>query len=87
MGKGSYLLIGAVIGAAAAALLGYLFGPAEGTTYDENYRSRLDFALDEGRRAAAAREHELRHKIEEYRRLPSPSAGQTGGKSNGAGPA
>lgn len=68
MGRTGYLLIGAAIGAAAAAMLNYLLGPAPGATYDANYRSRLDFALDEGRRAAAEREQELRQQLMDMRR-------------------
>lgn len=68
MSRTSYLLVGALVGAAVAATLNYFFGPAPGTTYDANYRSRLDFALDEGRRAAAEREQELRRQLTELRR-------------------
>ena len=50
---------GGVIGAAGAAALGFLLGPARDTVYDERYQSRLDFALAEGNRAAAEREQQL----------------------------
>lgn len=50
---------GGVIGAAGAAAVSYLLGPARDTVYDERYQSRLDFALAEGERAGAAREQEL----------------------------
>lgn len=69
MSRGTYLLIGAAIGGAVAIALNYFFGPAPDTTYDANYRSRLDFALDEGRRAAADRENELRRQMTELRRV------------------
>jgi len=69
MGRTSYLLIGAAIGAAVAAALNYFLGPAPGTTYDATYRSRLDFALDEGRRAAVEREQELRRQLTDLRRV------------------
>ncbi|MFO7632846.1 MAG: hypothetical protein R6W76_09915 [Caldilinea sp.] len=68
MSRGTYLLIGAALGAAIAAALNYFLGPAPETTYDANYRSRLDFALDEGRRAAAEREQELRRQLSDMRR-------------------
>ncbi|MBK8047753.1 MAG: hypothetical protein IPK16_11855 [Anaerolineales bacterium] len=80
MGKISYLIIGGLAGAAAGLALRYFFGPAKGTTYDANYRSRLDYALEEGRRASIDRENELRLQLKEFRRLPS-----EGGDSNGAG--
>lgn len=63
MSRGSFLLLGAAIGAGIAVALNYFLGPAPGTTYDANYRSRLDFALDEGRRASLDREDELRRQI------------------------
>lgn len=68
MSRGSFLLLGAAIGAGIAVALNYFLGPAPGTTYDANYRSRLDFALDEGRRAALEREQELRQQIVQMRR-------------------
>jgi hypothetical protein len=70
VGRGSYFIIGAAIGAVVAFTLNYFFGPADGTTYDQNYRSRLDYAMDEGKRAAAEREAELRREFDAYRRPP-----------------
>jgi hypothetical protein len=67
VGKSGYLLLGAAVGAAVAFTINYFFGPTEATTYDENYRSRLDFALAEGKRAAAAREVELRGELKTLR--------------------
>ena len=67
VGKSGYLLIGAMVGAAVAFTINYFLGPTEATTYDENYRSRLDFALDEGKRAAAARETQLRGDLQTLR--------------------
>jgi len=71
VGKGSYLIIGVAIGAVVAFAVNYFFGPADGATYDQNYRSRLDYALEEGKRAAADREVELRRQFDAYRRPPS----------------
>lgn len=71
MSRGTFLIIGAAIGAAAAMALNYFLGPAPETTYDAGYRSRLDFALDEGRRAAAERDKELRLQIKQMRSLGS----------------
>lgn len=68
MNRTTYFLIGAAAGATFAAALHYFLGPAPGTTYDANYRSRLDFALEEGRRAAAAREQELRQQLADLRK-------------------
>lgn len=71
MGKSAYLLFGAVLGAAVAYTVNYFFGPTEAATYDQNYRSRLDYALDEGRRAAAARELEMRSQLQTLRLPPA----------------
>lgn len=68
MGKTSYLIIGALVGAAAGVVVNYLFGPANGTTFDAGYRSRLDAALEAGDRAADARELELRARFIEAKR-------------------
>lgn len=70
MSRGTFLLLGAALGAGIAVALNYFLGPAPGTTYDANYRSRLDFAFDEGRRAALERENELRQQIKQLRRTP-----------------
>ena len=67
MGKSGYLLIGAAVGAAVAFTINYFLGPMAAITYDENYRSRLDFALEEGKRAAAAREAQLRGELQTLR--------------------
>jgi hypothetical protein len=68
-----YLLIGAALGAAVAYTVNYFFGPTDAATYDQNYRSRLDYALDEGKRAAAEREAEMRLQLQ---RLQLPPARQ-----------
>lgn len=71
------MLLGAAIGAGVAAALNYFLGPAPGTTYDADYRSRWDYALDEGRRAALAREQELRQQLIQMQR-------SAGSRTNGA---
>lgn len=73
MSKSAYLLIGAAVGAAVAYAINYLFGPTEAATYDQHYRSRLDYALEEGKRAATEREIEMRRQLETLR-LPSSGA-------------
>jgi len=72
VGKSMYLLIGAALGAAVAYTVNYSFGPTDAATYDQNYRSRLDYALEEGRRAAAERELEMRTQLQTLR-LPPPA--------------
>lgn len=71
MGKSSYLLIGALAGAAVAMAYHYFFGPAPKTTYDQNYRSRLDYALEEGQRAALEQQTRLQRQFEEYKQRPA----------------
>jgi hypothetical protein len=70
VGKSAYLLLGAAFGAAVALVVNYFLGPTDAATYDEHYRSRLDFALEEGKRAAAAREAEMRTEMQTLR-LPA----------------
>lgn len=71
MGKARSALIGCAVGAAAALAVGWLLGPADETTFDEKYESRLDNALREGRQAAAAREAELRADFQQLRSRPA----------------
>ena len=63
MGKFSNFMIGAAVGAAAGFAVKYLFGPAPETTFDAQYQSRLDHAIEEGRTAAQQREIELRTEL------------------------
>ena len=71
MGKTSYLMIGALAGAAVAMVYHYFFGPAPKTLYNENYRSRVDYALDEGQRAALEQEVRLQRQFDEYKQRPA----------------
>ena len=77
-GKSHFLAIGALAGAAVASVVTFLFVPARGTTFDENYRSRLDWALDEGQRTADARELELRRQFEQAKQPISRASGDSG---------
>ncbi len=63
MGKIGYWALGALIGVAAGLIVDYLLGPASDSAFDETYRTRLDRALEEGERAADAREAELRRQF------------------------
>ena len=64
MKKSVAVLVGTVVGAAVGLTVNYLFGAASDTTFDENYRSRWDRAVQEGRRAAAEHELLLRRQLE-----------------------
>jgi hypothetical protein len=64
MSKTLYLLMGAALGAAVGWVYDYLSSPAEATKFDGTYRSRLDWALEEGEKAADLREQELRREFE-----------------------
>lgn len=68
MGKLTYFLIGATLGAAVGVVVNYVLGPALGVEYNQQYRSRLDKALEEGDRAAAEHEAELRRQFEAAKR-------------------
>ncbi|MEX1019650.1 MAG: hypothetical protein WDZ49_08325 [Litorilinea sp.] len=74
MSKTIYLLVGAAVGAAAGLAYDYLFSPAQATKFDKTYRSRLDWALEEGEKAADARELELRLEFEAAKQKPNPTA-------------
>ncbi len=63
MKKSVALVLGGVVGTAVGLAVNYLFGAGSTTTFDENYRSRWDLALQEGRQAAAAHELELRRQL------------------------
>ncbi|MEZ4713670.1 MAG: hypothetical protein R3A44_41160 [Caldilineaceae bacterium] len=71
MGKLSNFIIGAAIGVAVSAVVSYVFGPTNDAAYDATYRSRLDRALEEGRKAAAARQLEMRQAFVEAKQ-PKP---------------
>ena len=73
MKRWAYVAIGGLVGAAASVVYNYLFGPAPGTTFDQHYQSRLDWALAAGEQAAAQREAELRAQFEAAK-LPRPPA-------------
>ncbi|RIK39682.1 MAG: hypothetical protein DCC55_17300 [Chloroflexi bacterium] len=68
MGKLGNFLIGAALGAAVGVVINYVFGPATGSDFNQNYRSRLDKALEEGERAAQEHEVEMRRQFEAAKR-------------------
>ena len=70
MNKWTSALIGAVTGLATGAVYLYLFAPARGTTFDENYQSRLDWALAEGKKAGDERQRELIDELQQARISP-----------------
>ncbi|MBX3014322.1 MAG: hypothetical protein KF832_22560 [Caldilineaceae bacterium] len=63
MGRVTSFVVGAVVGVVAAAATTYLLGPARATDFDQRYRSRWDFALEEGQQAAAEHEALLRRQL------------------------
>ncbi len=69
MGKISNLVIGIALGTAVGVVVNYLFGPARETPFNEQYRSRWDQALEEGKQAAEEREAELRREFAEVKKL------------------
>ena len=73
MNKWSSAIIGAAAGAAVSAVFLYLFAPARGTTFDQKYQSRLDWALAEGEKAGIEREQELLRELETARQSPTTS--------------
>ncbi|MBI1295239.1 hypothetical protein GC175_09820 [bacterium] len=75
MSKSINLFLGTVVGIAVGLAVGYVMAPARDTSFDKGYQSRVDRALEEGRKAAAQREAELRAEFEQAKRLRKP--GQT----------
>ena len=69
MGKISNLVIGMALGTAVGVVLNYLFGPARDTPANEQYRSRWDQAIEDGKQAAVEREAELRREFAESKKL------------------
>lgn len=65
--KGSFVW-GTLLGAAAGLAIAYVFGPAHDTTFDTRYRSRLDKALEEARKAEQETMLALRRRFEEAKR-------------------
>lgn len=72
MSKSVNFVLGALAGAAIGLLAGYIVAPARGTSFDQNYQSRLDKALQAGEQAAAEREAELRREFEQAKRRNTP---------------
>lgn len=73
MNRWGTIAVAGLLGAAAGAIYNYLFAPAPETRFDGSYRSRLDWALAEGEKAATLRELELRAELEAARRThPAP---------------
>ncbi len=70
MGRIVSFVLGAAIGAAAAAVTTYLFEPARDTQFDQRYQSRLDRALADGQAAAIEHEAALRLQLAATRHLP-----------------
>jgi hypothetical protein len=73
MNKWTSALVGAIVGAGASTLFLYLFAPARGTTFDDKYQSRLDWALAEGDKAGKEREQELLQELDNARSPKPPS--------------
>lgn len=68
MGKSGNFILGTLVGVALGGVVGYLLGPAQNTRFDATYRSRLDRALEEGRKAEEARAEELRREFAQAKR-------------------
>lgn len=71
MGRVLSFLLGATIGVLAATVATYLFGPARNTTFDQQYRSRWDQALADGKQAADEHEAALRQQLVVAKQSPS----------------
>ncbi len=71
MSKTTNFVLGGLLGVALGAAAAYLLGPAQGTRYDDSYQSRLDRALEEGRKAEEAHRQALWEEFERAKRSRS----------------
>ncbi len=70
MGKSGNFILGTLVGIALGAVIGYILGPAQNSRLDATYQSRLDRALDEGRKAEELRAEELRREFAQAKQRP-----------------
>ena len=77
MGRLLSFVLGAAVGAAAAAVTTYLFEPARDTQFDQRYQSRLDRALADGQAAAIEHDAALRLQLATTRHLSPSNANST----------
>ncbi|MEZ4863183.1 MAG: hypothetical protein R3C14_17825 [Caldilineaceae bacterium] len=66
-GRFTSFVVGAAIGALSGWVINYLWGPSNDADITVAYQSRWDYALSEGRTAAAEREAELRRQFAEVK--------------------
>lgn len=71
MGKSGNFVLGTLIGVAVGAIISYFLGPAQNSRFDQTYQSRLDRALEEGRKAEELRAEELRREFVQAKRRPA----------------
>lgn len=60
-------LAGFMLGGLVGAVMGLLFAPYGGAELQDQIRSRIDGLLEEGKRAAAARQAELEAQLEAFK--------------------
>ena len=68
-----HVLSGLVIGSVVGAGLGLLFVPRSGAGTRQLIRGRVEAIVEEGRQAAAARQHELTARLENLKQ-PAPTS-------------
>ncbi|MGD2143000.1 MAG: YtxH domain-containing protein [Anaerolineae bacterium] len=67
MRKAVNFLAGFFMGALVGGMLGLLLAPHRGTELQKRIRARLDELVEEGQKAAAARQAELESQLEAFR--------------------
>jgi len=60
-------LAGFFVGGLTGAIAGLLLAPRSGAEFQEEIRARVDELVEEGRRAAAARQSELEDQLEAFK--------------------
>jgi gas vesicle protein len=68
MRKTLSFLIGVVAGALVGAVVAILLAPASGSELQEQIRNRVQALIEEGKKAAAARQEELAVQLDAFKR-------------------
>ena len=70
-------LAGFFVGGLIGAVLGLLLAPRRGSDLQDQIRARVDELVEEGRKAAAARQAELESQLEAFKRGEPPTTEST----------
>lgn len=66
-------LAGFFVGGLTGAMVGLLLAPSSGSEFQNQIRRQVDELVEEGRKAAAARQAELENQLEAFKRGETPT--------------